>query len=177
MARCNRDRSLASSDDCDLCDNQRSRMAGLFDRTGGTMPEDRCRLRADHDYGLRYRTALWTQRSRIRLLGGDDVVGHSTYSVVCTRYSDFLPGHSAGGESATGLRRLGWSARLWSAASLRPIRSSVAPACSREWCTFRYVLRGARICRRTEIVVPGHPQGMEGSIFASRPDNDLSIPA
>ena len=52
-------------------------------------------------------------RSRISLLGGDDVVGHSTYFVVCTRYGDFSPGHSTDGEPAVGFRHLSWRARLW----------------------------------------------------------------
>ena len=50
-------------------------MVDLFARTGGTKFQDRARLRADHDYGLCYRIALWTQGGRIRLLDGDDIVG------------------------------------------------------------------------------------------------------
>jgi hypothetical protein len=34
--------------------------------------------------------------------------------------------HSAGGEPTAGLQRCGWSTRRWSAASLRPIRFSLA---------------------------------------------------
>ena len=122
---------LLSSDNGDFGDNQSLRMADLFDRTGSTRLEDCSCLRADHDYGLRYRTALWTQRSRISLLGGDDFVGHSTYFVVCTRYGDFSPGHSADGEPAVGFRHSSWRSRLWSAANLRRIRFPFASTCSR----------------------------------------------
>ena len=49
---------------------------------------------------------------------------------VRTRYSDFRPRHSGGGEPAASLRHLGRGARLWSTTNLRPIYFSVAPACS-----------------------------------------------
>src|SRR5580700_9213728 len=100
-------------------------MASLFNRTGRPILEDRSCFRADHDYGLRYRTALWTKGGRIRLLGGDDVVGHSAYLVVRIRYSGFLQRHSADGCAADGVRDLGWSGRCSSRANLGPIRLSL----------------------------------------------------
>ena len=78
---------------------------------------------------------------------------YSAYLVVRTRYGDFRPGHSGGGEPAAGLRRRGWRASLWSATNLRPISFSFAPACSRKQRSSRRVLRGALVCRRTEITV------------------------
>jgi hypothetical protein len=114
----------------------------LFARTRGTMLDDRTCLRADHDYGLRYRIALRTQGGRNRVLGGDDIVGHSAHSMVCTR-------HGAGGKPTTGFRHLGWSARLWSATDLPPIRLAAASTLSGKWRTVSHVLRGDVVQDRT----------------------------
>src|SRR5215469_6721682 len=103
-------------------------MVRLFTRNGRTILEDRACVRAVHDHRLRYRIVIWTQRGRIRLLIGDDVVAHSAHSMVYTWYNDFLPGYSVRGQSTASLGHLGWSARLWNAADQRPIRLSFAPA-------------------------------------------------
>ena len=80
---------LAGSDDRDFCDNQSFGMATLFSRTGSTSVEVRPCVGGGHDCELRCGVALWTQRGRIRLLGGANVVGYSAYLVVRTRYGDF----------------------------------------------------------------------------------------
>ena len=126
------DRSLVGSDDCYICDRKSVRMVRLLTRTGSTMLEDRARVRAVHDHGLRYRIALWTQRGRIRLLVRDDVMAHSADFMVYTWYNDFLPGYSVRGEPTASLKHLGWSARLRSAADQRRIRLSFAPASFRK---------------------------------------------
>ena len=77
--------------------------------------------------------------------------------MVCTRHGNLLPGHFAGGEPTTGLRHLGWSARLWSAADLRPIRFAAASALSGKWRSVSHFLRGDVVRRRTEVTVPGSP--------------------
>jgi len=135
-------------------------MVCLFDRTGSTMLEDRASFCAAHDHGLRYRIALWTQRGRVRLLGGNDVVGYSTYFVVRTRYTDFAPGYSVNSKPATGLRPPGRRARLWSAADMRPIRFSFATPCAGKWRAFHCILRGAFVCYGAEVTVPGSPEGI-----------------
>ena len=127
-----RDCSLVGSDNCDLCDHQSFRMVRLLTGTGSTMLEDRARVRAVHDHGLRYRITVWTGRGRIRLLGGNDVVALSAYFMVYTWYSDFLPGHSVGGKPTAGFKRLGWSGRLWGAAVQRRILFSFAAASPRK---------------------------------------------
>ena len=107
-------------------------MVDLFIGTGSTKLEDSACLRAVHDHGLRYRVALWTQRGRVRLLGGADVVAHSPYFVVRTRNSDFAPGHTPGGKPSGGLGRAGYRGRVWSAADVRPILFSFAPISARK---------------------------------------------
>src|SRR6516164_6126712 len=131
MERYGRNCSLAGSACGHHCDNQSLRMADLFDRTGSSKLEDPSCLRANHDYGLRYGTALRTKRSRTRLLGGTDVVGHSVYFMVCTRYGSVFPGHRYDGELALCLSGPCRRRRLWSAVNLRRIRFSFAPTCSR----------------------------------------------
>jgi hypothetical protein len=64
-------------------------MVDLFNRTGSSIVEDRASLCAAHDHGLRYRIALWTKRGCVRLLGGDDALGHSAYFVVRIPYGTF----------------------------------------------------------------------------------------
>src|SRR5271165_977094 len=136
-------------------------MVDLFIRTGSTKLEDCACLRAVHDHGLRYRIALWTQRGRLRLLGGADVVPHSPYFVVHTRNSDFAPGHTAGGEPPGGLRSAGWRGRVCSAADVRPVLFSFAPISAGKQRSFRYILRGALVCCGAEIAVPGSPERIE----------------
>ena len=143
-------------DDRDLCDYQSFGMAGLFDdRISITRLEGRpCFGRGD-GCGLRYGIAIRTQRGRFRLLGGADVVGYSAYLVVRTRYGDFRPRYSGGGEPPAGLRHPGWRASLWCAINLRPICFSFASACSRKRRTSRCVLRDALVCRRAEVTLSG----------------------
>ena len=56
--------------------------------------------------------------------------------------------------------------RLWGSANLRRIRCSFASTCSRKRRSSRCVLRGALLCRRTEIAVFGSPFELE-KIFVS----------
>jgi hypothetical protein len=57
-------------------------MVDLFNGIGSAIPENRASLRAAHDHGSRCRVTLRSQKVRLRLLGCDDIVGHSTYFVV-----------------------------------------------------------------------------------------------
>src|SRR5690349_11351233 len=100
-------------------------MAGLFDRTGRPMLEDRACFRADHDYGLCYWIALWAQGGRVRLLGGDDVVGHSTYMLVRIWNTGFLPRHSPNCWPADGVRDHCWMVCLCGGGNLRSILFSL----------------------------------------------------
>src|SRR5262249_41210039 len=98
-----------------------------------------------------------TQGGRIRVLGGDDIVGHSAHSMVCTRHGNLLSGHFAGGEPPTGLSHIGWCARVLSATDLRPICLAAASALSGKLRTVSHVLRVDVVRRRGEVTVPGPP--------------------
>ena len=74
----------------------------------------------------------------------------------------------AGGEPTTGLRHLGWSARLWSATDLRPIRSPFAAACSGKQRSSHHVLRGSSVRRGIEVTVSGSSWGFEGALIGGR---------
>ena len=128
----------------------------------GTGVEDRSRVGDNHDCGLRYGIALWTQRGRIRLLGGAYVMGYSAYFGVRARYDDFRPRHSGGGKSTTGIRHLSRRGSLWRRNNLRPISLSFASARFGKRRTCHRILRGALVCRWTEITVSRSSCWIEG---------------
>src|SRR5439155_23386052 len=152
---------FAGSDDLGLCDSEPFRMVDVFARTGWTKLEDGSRHRAHHDRRLRYRIAVWTQRCRACLLGGDVAVGHSGYCVGCARYSVFLPRYFAGCEPAAGFKHRGRRVRYWSTNSLRPILVSIAQTCARNYRSSSHVPWNALVRHRTEITIPGSPSRIE----------------
>src|SRR6058998_360832 len=130
-------------------------MACDFARHGSAILKNGPGHRAHYDRKLRDRFAVWAQRCCICLLGGNDIVDHSSDCVVCARNCDFGSGCTARGKPTFSVEHRRCCAGFHSAITLRSIIVSPAPACAGEWGTFYNLCCDALVCNWPESILYG----------------------
>src|SRR6266478_9528976 len=129
-------------------------MVALFDRTSSAKPKDCTSDRSPGHCGLHHRIALWPQRCRVRLFGGDDPVAHSTYCVVLARNVDFSMGSASSSRPAVARRHCGRCPCPRSSILFRSIGSAFLETFTwgRHYCW--HIFLGALVSYGTEDVLP-----------------------